>query len=73
MIQAIVIAVVSVGAGLLMLGNDKNEPPPPPAAVVEQAPFVPLANALYWVGGCSVACSLIWGRSIVRAAQCRRQ
>ncbi|QYY37133.1 hypothetical protein [Ruficoccus sp. ZRK36] len=66
MIQAILITVISVGAGIFML-NDHDEPPSPPP--VEQPVLLPLAHALYWVGGCSVACSLIWGCSIVRAAR----
>lgn len=72
MIQAVVIAVISVGAGLIMLGGGDSNPPPPPVATVE-APLAPLASALYWVGGCSVACSLIWGVSIVKAAHARRK
>jgi hypothetical protein len=66
MIQTILIAALSLGAGLFML-NDHDEPPAPPP--VEQPTLLPLAHALYWVGGCSVACSLIWGSSIVRAAR----
>ncbi len=66
MIQTIIIAALSLGAGLFML-NDHDEPPAPPP--VEQPSLLPLVHALYWVGGCSVACSLIWGSSLVRAAR----
>jgi hypothetical protein len=72
MVNVIIIAVVSA-AGLLMM-ND-NEPPAPPVAVpVEAQPsFEPLANAMFWVGGCSVACSLIWGSAIVFTARLKRE
>jgi hypothetical protein len=64
MIPYVIITVIGVGASVLMLGGD--EPPAPPAA---QATLEPLASAMYWIGGCSVTCSLIWAGCIVYSSK----
>ena len=72
MIPYIVITVIGVGATLLLTGDD--EPPAPPAPVVEEQPSIqPLSDALFWMGGCSVACSLIWGTCIIYTAKIKRK
>ncbi|MGB0259195.1 MAG: hypothetical protein ACPGES_11140, partial [Coraliomargarita sp.] len=73
----ILITVIGLGAGLLLTsGGGDDEPPTPTApAVVEQtatASLEPMADAMFWVGGCSVACSLIWGSCIVYTAKLKR-
>ena len=50
MMQWIIIAVVSGAAGMLMMDND--EPPAPPPVAIGQPSLRPLADAMYWVGGC---------------------
>ena len=70
MVNVIILAVVSA-AGLLMM-ND-NEPPAPPVPVQAQPSFEPLASAMYWLGGCSVTCSLLWSGCIVYTSKLKRK
>ena len=74
MIPYIVITVLGVGASVLMMGGDEPPTPPPaPVSVVTQPSFQPLSDAMFWVGGCSVACSMIWGACIVYTARLKRK
>ena len=72
MVNVIIIAVVSA-AGLLMMNDNEPPAPPVPVPVEAQPSFEPLADAMVWVGGCSVACSLIWGSCIVFTAKLKRK
>jgi hypothetical protein len=71
MIPYLILTVIGVGAGVILSGDD--EPPTPQPVEVAQASFEPVASAMYWVGGCSVACSLIWGTCIVYTAKLKRK
>ena len=61
MIQWIVIVATTAAAGLMMMGG--SEPPPPAAPAAQDVTC--LSDALVWVGGCSVVCSLIGGSTLI--------
>jgi len=60
------LALLLIGSVLLGLSGCALLEPPP-------VDFAPLAFALEFVGVCSVACSLIWGWSLVSAAKLHQQ
>lgn len=70
MMPWIVIAVVSSAAGLLMLGGDEPPAPPPPAPVADVGS---LSDAIFWIGGCSVACSLIGAFALITVTKLKRK
>jgi hypothetical protein len=72
-IPYIIITVIGVGASVLMMGGDELPTSSPPTPVENTASFQPLADAMYWIGGCSVTCSLIWGGCIVYTSRLKRK
>lgn len=69
MIHWIAITAVGTAAGLLMMGGD--EPPAPPPAPV--ADVSSLSDAIFWIGGCSVACSLIGAFTLITVTKLKRK
>lgn len=74
MVNIIIIAVLSASSLLFLAGNDEPPMPPPVPVVSQEIPsFDLIAEAMIWVGACSVVCSLIWGTAIVNVAKIKRK
>lgn len=69
----IVAGGLTVVTSLLML--DDSEPPPPtvpePVMVAQTESIDSLSSAIFWVGGCSVACSLIGAFTLITVTKLR--
>lgn len=70
MMPWIVAGGVTVVTGLLMLDDDDPPPDPPP---VPAADVSSLSDAIFWIGGCSVACSLIAAFTLITVTRMRRK
>lgn len=70
MMPWVVAGGLTVVASLFMLGGDEPPAPPPPAPVADVSS---LSDAIFWIGGCSVACSLIGAFALITVTKLKRK